>query len=237
MTADTKKIYSYQEFVNGHNTLKNLFQTRRNTLTSNAEVRIGPEHRSAVMASANGTWVSPAAGEVANITAQVSGTAGVNRVNLYYATGLKGSFEKTQMFDDGAHSDGAANDGLFGAEIPGFGNGTYVRFMRKPLPTTPPRWQLTIQKGPNTMFSFIKLALRKFRSPVVVNEIMADNEAAVADQDGEFEDWIELYDIFLADPVDLSGWYLSDNYSNLAKWAFPDWHDHCRQWLSYCLGG
>ncbi|MCC6726912.1 MAG: CotH kinase family protein [Saprospiraceae bacterium] len=222
VTADTKKIYSYQEFVNGHNTLKTLFQTRRNTLTSNAEVNAqGLTIGSAVMASANGNWVSPSAGEVANITAQVSGAAGINRVNLYYATGLKGSFEKTQMFDDGAHSDGAANDGLFGAEIPGFGNGTYVRFYVEAIANNTAKTATYHPKGAEYDVFVYKIGVTEFfDSPVVVNEIMADNEAAVADQDGEFEDWIELYNNS-ADPVDLSGWYLSDNYSNLAKWAFP----------------
>ncbi|MBK8564056.1 MAG: CotH kinase family protein [Saprospiraceae bacterium] len=223
VNADPKKIYTYQEFLSERTALKGLFQTRRNTINNNAEVNAqGLTIGSAVMSSANGTWASPNAGEPATVMAQVSGSAGINRVNLYYATGLKGNFEKTQMLDDGAHNDGAANDGLFGAEIPGFGNGSYVRFYVEAIANNTAKTASYHPKGAEYDVFIYKIGVSEFfDSPVVVNEIMASNEAAVADQDGEFEDWIELYNNS-ADPVDLSGWYLSDNYSNLGKWAFPD---------------
>ncbi len=223
VNADTKKIYSYQEFLSERSALKGLYQTRRNTLNNNAEVNAqGLTIASAVMSSANGTWVSPDAGQPATVMAAVSGSAGVNRVALYYATGLKGRFQRTQMFDDGAHNDGAANDGLFGAEIPGFGNGSYVRFYVEAIANNTAKTATYHPKGAEYDVFVYKIGVSEFfDSPVVVNEIMASNEAAVADQDGEFEDWIELYNNS-ADPVDLSGWYLSDNYSNLGKWAFPD---------------
>lgn len=223
VNADTKKIYSYQDFVSERTALKSLFQTRRNTLNNNAEVNAqGLTIASAVMSSANGTWVSPDAGEPATITAEVSGAAGVNRVNLYYATGLKGKFEKTQMFDDGAHGDGAANDGLFGAEVPGFGNGTYVRFYVEAIANNTPKTASYHPKGAEYDVFIYQIGVTEFfDSQVVINEVMASNEAAVADQDGEFEDWIELYNNS-ADAIDLSGWHLSDNYSNLAKYTFPD---------------
>jgi hypothetical protein len=57
-------------------------------------------------------------------------------------------------------------------------------------------------------------------SDVVINEIMASNLTAVTDQDGQYDDWIELYNTAAA-PVDLSGWHLSDDSNNLAKWTFP----------------
>ncbi len=55
---------------------------------------------------------------------------------------------------------------------------------------------------------------------VRINEVMASNGATIADEDGEFEDWIELYN-YGAAPVDLGGWGLSDNFSNPFKWTFP----------------
>ncbi|MBU0509004.1 CotH kinase family protein [bacterium] len=56
---------------------------------------------------------------------------------------------------------------------------------------------------------------------VVINEFMADNDTVVADQDGEFDDWIELYNLSGA-PVSLVGHHLSDRLNNLAMWTFPD---------------
>lgn len=56
---------------------------------------------------------------------------------------------------------------------------------------------------------------------LVINEIMASNSVTMADQDGEFEDWIELYNNG-SSSIDLAGYYLSDNINNLTKWTFPE---------------
>jgi hypothetical protein len=58
-------------------------------------------------------------------------------------------------------------------------------------------------------------------SPILFNEIMASNTTTVADPDGEFDDWIELRNRS-ENPVDLSGFYLSDNPRNPRKWEFPN---------------
>jgi hypothetical protein len=55
---------------------------------------------------------------------------------------------------------------------------------------------------------------------VVVNEILASNNTGQVDEAGDFEDWIELYNNNETD-VDLSGFYLTDNVENLAKWTIP----------------
>ena len=57
--------------------------------------------------------------------------------------------------------------------------------------------------------------------PVVINELMALNRAAVEGPDGAFSDWIELYN--RSDKaVDLSGMALSDDPDERDKWRFPD---------------
>jgi hypothetical protein len=55
---------------------------------------------------------------------------------------------------------------------------------------------------------------------LVINEFMADNDTTRADQDGEFDDWIELYNN-TAGSISLEGFFLSDDLDNLTKWAFP----------------
>jgi hypothetical protein len=55
---------------------------------------------------------------------------------------------------------------------------------------------------------------------IVINEIMAVNSVTAADQNGQFDDWIELHNI-TADQVDISGYYLSDSKSNPTKWKVP----------------
>jgi hypothetical protein len=58
------------------------------------------------------------------------------------------------------------------------------------------------------------------RAQVVISEILADNETGFQDEDKERSDWIEIYNGG-ADPVNLAGWYLTDEPANLAKWQFP----------------
>ncbi len=55
---------------------------------------------------------------------------------------------------------------------------------------------------------------------ITINEFLASNQTIVADQDGEYDDWIELYNLTDHD-LDISGYFLSDNPDNLPKYAFP----------------
>lgn len=56
---------------------------------------------------------------------------------------------------------------------------------------------------------------------LVINEFQAANDTTVADQDGQFDDWIELYNNS-ATPENLLGYFLSDHDDSLTRWAFPD---------------
>lgn len=55
---------------------------------------------------------------------------------------------------------------------------------------------------------------------VALNEIQASNGITISDEDGDFEDWIELYN-YGNETVNLSGYGLSDDYDNPFRWAFP----------------
>lgn len=64
------------------------------------------------------------------------------------------------------------------------------------------------------------LASSPMAAQVVINEVSASNFSSYADNYGEYEDWIELYNTTGA-PVDVSGWWLSDDQSNPMKWQIP----------------
>jgi len=55
---------------------------------------------------------------------------GVTNVTLFYRdhTGTPGSFGSTNLLDDGAHGDGVAQDGLYGAVLPAAAPGTVIEF-------------------------------------------------------------------------------------------------------------
>lgn len=55
---------------------------------------------------------------------------------------------------------------------------------------------------------------------LVLSEFMASNDDTLEDEDGESSDWIEIHNP-TSKPVNLGGWYLTDNVNNLDKWEFP----------------
>lgn len=57
-------------------------------------------------------------------------------------------------------------------------------------------------------------------SQVIINEYSCSNSNGSVDSYGDNSDWVELHNIG-ATTFDLSGYYLSDNSNNLAKWEIP----------------
>ena len=220
--SDPKKLYSYNQFLSEKEYLKTYIQQRRNFLQANAALSTPGPLISEVTSYVNGlAFAQPDAGQETLVTAKVSSASGIFSVRLYYGDGFVGNFEKTEMFDDGNHGDGAAGDGVFGANIPGFGNGAWVRYYVEALANNPVKTAAYLPKGAEHDVFIFQVNVSGFlASDVVINEIMASNQTAVADQDGQYDDWIELFNTSSA-PVDLSGWHLSDDSNNLAKWTFP----------------
>ncbi len=56
---------------------------------------------------------------------------------------------------------------------------------------------------------------------IVINELLPKNSQNGSDQDGDFDDWIELYNPATIDQ-DISGYYLTDSKKNPTKWKFPE---------------
>ena len=54
----------------------------------------------------------------------------------------------------------------------------------------------------------------------VISEFMASNRQTLADEDGDYSDWIEIYNPDAA-PADLAGWALTDKATKLTQWVFP----------------
>ncbi len=63
--------------------------------------------------------------------------------------------------------------------------------------------------------------LRVFDSTIKINEVMSSNLITLADEDGDYSDWAEITNTG-AEPVDISGYALSDNESTPREWLFPE---------------
>ncbi len=64
------------------------------------------------------------------------------------------------------------------------------------------------------------LWVRLAQAEPVISEFVASNQLGPRDEDGDRNDWIEIFNPDLEE-VNLAGWYLTDEAMNQWKWAFP----------------
>lgn len=221
--SDPKKLYSYAQFTTEVEELKSWISQRNNYLNANSEIQqVAPTIAWAKYINSEGDeWTAPQPSTPVNIQTQVSSTNGIDRVFLWYSNQLTGTFTKVQMFDDGAHNDVSASDGIFGASIPGYAAGTLVRFYVEALAGNTAKSAAYLPRGAeHDVFVYQVSTANSSVGQVVINEIMASNTGVIVDEFAETEDWVELHNTS-GTAVDLSGFYLSDNSLNFDKWQIP----------------
>lgn len=219
---DPKKLYSYSDFQSGVSSVKSFIRNRRAFVSTNSEINRPLPSLSNASWSVNAVaFGRPNAGQPVPVRVEASATAGIQAVNLYYASGIVGNFAKTSLYDDGVHNDGAAGDGIWGGTIPGFDAGFWVRHYFEAVAADPFGTVCFLPAGAeHDVFVYQVNLDRAADTSVVINEVMAINQTIVTDSAGQYEDWIELYNNG-SQAVDLSGYWLTDNAFNLRKWQMP----------------
>jgi hypothetical protein len=173
------------------------------------------------MTSAQGNWINPVEGEQALITAAVSSSDGIFSVVLYYDNALVGNFESISMNDDGDLGDVSAGDGIYSALMPALTAGEFFKFYIQATENNTAKTQSYNPVGAEHDVYYFSIApAYANQTDIVINEILANNTSDETDEQGEHEDWIELYNRGLSN-VDLTGYHLTDNQWNLNKWEFP----------------
>lgn len=125
-----------------------------------------------------------------------------------------GIVEFSIMYDDGEHNDGEEGDLMYGGFIPDLEVNTDIEY------------QVSAQDnfGKETLMPcepvFLQL-VESDQNALYINEFMASNDSTIADEFGEYDDWLEIYNgeeysVWLGDK------YLSDNLENPDKWLMPD---------------
>lgn len=71
------------------------------------------------------------------------------------------------------------------------------------------------------IFLFLFLSTQSYTQTVRINEFMAINSSTIMDEDGDYSDWIEIYNSTSA-TINLSGYSLTDDIETTDKWLFPD---------------
>ena len=136
---------------------------------------------------------------------------------------------EVSMFDDGMHHDGEAGDQTYGGKIDNIPAEASVTYrvsvidnddMENTLPCDP---VLIPPAGENDIVLYI-------------NEFMASNDTTIADEHGDYNDWIEVYNpesktIWLGDN------YLTDNLTRPDKWQMPDAYIEPGEFLLFWADG
>lgn len=157
---------------------------------------------------------APIINESISITASVSDG---NTVYLAYRTKPAAPFTKVQMYDDGAHNDGAANDGIYGVDLEI--DDTSVQYYI--YAENDNAGMFSPQRAQHEFYTITATISNPPAGDLVINEFMASNDVTAADQDDEYDDWIELYNNS-SSAIDLEGYSLSDDAEDLTQWTFPE---------------
>lgn len=207
--------YSYNEFLADVEDLKRFFTIRRNFLLADNDLNVTGLTISEVIDSVDGRQsVRPQQHQSVLVSAQVGGAPGVHSVNLYYGTGLAGQFVKVAMSREGGSN-------TYTAEIPPQIAGEYVRYYIEAISDDSARTaSYSPASAEHEVYIYQVRVAEDIAHPVVINEFMSSNRNIIADEDGDYDDWVELYNNS-DQPYDLTGYYLSDKEHDITRWAFP----------------
>lgn len=158
---------------------------------------------------------TPSVGGTVSITANVTNTT-TSSVFLGYRSNKNDIFAKVQMLDDGAHNDGAANDNVYGATIT-VADATIQYYIYAENTNV---GKFSPERAEHEFYTINATYPTITAGQLVVNEIMASNSVTVTDDNGDYEDWFELYNN-TDTTLSLDNLYASDSQTNFLKWQFP----------------
>ena len=221
--ADPNKFYNYDDFISNLNNDVNiggggpgggnvngiisLMNARSEFLSTHNELNSIPP----IIGTLSATTDVVSSYSTANLIVDVEDAS---HVYLAYRFRPQERFLKLQMFDDGDHNDGAANDGIFGVSID--------------VDALDMQYYIYAENSEAGIFSPERAEHEFHNLPVVgslvINEFMASNTSSVQDTSSgfvQYDDWVELYNGGNI-AINLGGYHLSDNENVLDKWTFPD---------------
>ena len=209
--SDTNKFYSYSDFINNLNsTVSDLIDYPGITDLMN--------NRAAYLASYYGFSGAPTISNVSSSTQSFSPGDNITITAeiidnqdafLAYRFGEEEAFKSIIMYDDGAHNDGNPSDNIYGATINNVSN-TIQYYIYADNDSA------GIFSPERAEYEFYALQTNISPGDLVINELMATNSSTVNDPDGQYEDWVELYNPNLF-PITTSYLNLSDNFSTLSN--------------------
>ncbi|WP_452229398.1 CotH kinase family protein [Lacinutrix sp. MEBiC02404] len=212
VTADTNKFYTDAQFTGNLNTdytvggntapgLTNLMASRSTYLLAQTDFT----NSQPVISNVTPSETTPLIGDVISITANVTD---VNDVYIGYRTDETLPFTKELMITEGA--DAYSIDVTVDTNYMQY----YIYAENNNIGAFSPA------RAEYEFYTIEATYLTLTPGDLVINEIMASNETTVMDQDGEYDDWLELYNNS-DETLSLDNLYLSDDADDLLVWPFP----------------
>ena len=215
--ADTNKFYSNNDFIDNLNStvsdlidypgITDLMSYRSIYLDTFPGIQGSPD-----ITMVNHYPLNLNAGDDAFINATVSDLNA--NVLLGYRFSESESFTIIDMLDNGFFNDGNSDDGVFGALIPNVSNVV--------------QYYIYAENDSSGRFSPERAAYEYYTieshvSPkdLTINELMAVNNFVVSDSEGEYDDWIELYNN-TSYKISTKDIYLSNDSQDKLKWLLPE---------------
>ena len=157
---------------------------------------------------------APKAGQPIGILASLSETAPADKVLLYYSPDKNARFKSVPMV-------ATERSGQFRGEVPAMPAGSRIHYYVEARRGTD---QLASRFWPrNTVLgaaSYRIVSGGLASVPLVINEVMPSNVSVSRDPQGDFDDWVEIYNPSDRE-VNVGGMFLTDNQENLRQWQFP----------------
>lgn len=152
--------------------------------------------------------VVPGSGDPLAITCRSTDADGLLAVELHWRT-APGAYTTVTMDPLGADR--------FTATVPAQADGTSIEYW---LSSTDLAGRTSTRPAAGPDDPFVVVVVDSAFDFLRITELMASNSSTIADEFGEFEDWIELHNAS-ASPFDVSGMFLTDNLSNSTRWEIP----------------
>ena len=213
---DANKFYTYADFQNNlygtvsdfidYPGIVDLMEGRAAYLSTNLGFQGPPDIENVSVFPE-----APVSNDMLVITAQASNAS---EVILFYRTRPDIVFEELLMNDEGIDGDELAGDGIFSSQFLFQGRDVdyYIYAENDSAGAFSPQ---------RAAYEYFTIEGQLNAGDIVINELMASNVDIVADADGSYEDWIELLNT-TENELSLGGLYLSDDATNLSKWALPN---------------
>lgn len=222
VNIDTNKFYTYTNFQNGLTGdvasgsytipgISNLMAARASFLEASTEFNYTLPQITNV--AANDTF--PKIDSTIYITATIA-NAGLG-VYLGYRFDNELHFQRVPMYDDGAHGDGSAGDGVFGVNVTMDAAQLYYYIYAE----NNDAGMFSPERAEHEFYHITADVPVAHQGEVVINEFLAVNQNDTINENGKHEDWIEFYNTTSTD-LSLYGLYLTDDYTNPMKFPFPE---------------